>query len=106
MPVPQHDHGPLAVRYPAQRLDQAVPVDHQVVEQGRRLGGQLGRVTLPVLPAARPPPLVVGGVDDRAPGVRQRLIDPPAAQVQPGQRFLSGVFRLAAVAAQHVRQAD
>ena len=32
LPVPQYDHGPLPFWEPAQGLDQAVPVDDQVIE--------------------------------------------------------------------------
>jgi hypothetical protein len=106
VPVAQHDHRPLPLGQPPQRHDQAVPVGDHVVEQGRHLGWQFGGMPLTVLPAARTPPLIVGRVDDRAPGVRQRLIDPPPAQVQPGQRFLGGVLRPAPVTTQHERQAD
>ena len=107
MPIPQHDDCTLAVRQPTQGPDQPVSVGYLFVDQirhGRRL--ELRGQLFSPLAAARPAPLIPRRVDDAAPRIWQRVIDPWPPQVQPCQRLLRRVLGPPAVTAEHVGKSD
>jgi len=107
VPEPQHNHRPLAVRQLLQGPDQPVPVrDRLVQRRGRGRDVDRRGQELPLPPAGPLPPVVAGGVDHGPAGVRQRVVQPGPAQVDPGQRVLDRVFGPAAVAAQQEREPD
>jgi hypothetical protein len=104
VPEPEHDHCPLAVRQAQQCPGQAIPVGDNIIDRGWQFGRVPGHQLLPLLLAAAVPPGVSGRVDNRAPGVGERVSEPRPAQVHPGQRLLSRVLGPAAITAQRERQ--